>query len=165
MTLAHSSPPCSQMCRFSCPWTTPPCTSLSPLTWGCPCAAWRYSTNHWPLTSTTSRLLIPPARPPLPTSSLKPNHHHYFLFPTVPRPSTSCGSSCAWQVGVQTLFLCSDSPPPFSSFHTPSPPSPSPACEKAVYPAFVFKRVPPFACFFSHVGLFLCPRLSVDLMA
>lgn len=112
MTLAHSSPPCSQMCRFSCPWTTPPCTSLSPLTWGCPCVAWRFSTNHWPLTSTTSRLLIPPARPPLPTSSLKPNRHHYFLFPTVPRPSTSCGTSCAWQVGVQTLFLCSD--PPYS---------------------------------------------------
>lgn len=59
MTLAHSSPPCSQMCRYSCPWTTPPCTSLSLLTWGCPCVAWRFSTNHWPLTSTTSCLLIP----------------------------------------------------------------------------------------------------------
>lgn len=67
MTLDHSSPSCSQMCRYSCPWTTPPCTSLSLLTWGCPCVAWRFSTNHWPLTSATSRLLIPS-----PNSSLNP---------------------------------------------------------------------------------------------
>lgn len=131
MTLAHSSPPCSQMCRYSCPWTTPPCTSLSLLTWGCPCVAWRFSTNHWPLTSTTSRLLIP-----LSQQLFEPNHH-YFLFPTVPRPSTSCGTSCVWQVGVQTLVSLSLLRPLHPSITTP-PTFSLLACEKAVYPAIIF---------------------------
>jgi len=46
MTLAHYFPPCSQMCRYSCLWTTLPCTILSLLTWGCLCVDWRFSTNH-----------------------------------------------------------------------------------------------------------------------
>lgn len=113
MTLAHSSPPCSQMCRYSCPWTTPPCTSLSLLTWGCPCAAWRFSTNHWPLQR--------PASWP-PQQLFHPNHY-YFLFPTVPRPSTSCGTSCVWQVGVQTLVSLSLLRPPSSLHHDLPPPT------------------------------------------
>lgn len=130
MTLAHSSPPCSQMCRYSCPWTTPPCTSLSLLTWGCLCAAWRFSTNHWPLQR--------PASWP-PQQLFHPNHY-YFLFPTVPRPSTSCGTSCVWQVGVQTLVSLSLLRPPSSLHHDPPPHThfSRPACEKAVYPCFFF---------------------------
>ena len=129
MTLAHSSPPCSQMCRYSCPWTTPPCTSLSLLTWGCPCAAWRFSTNHWPLQR--------PASWP-PQQLFHPNHY-YFLFPTVPRPSTSCGTSCVWQVGVQTLVSLSPLRPPSSLHHDPHPhTSPARLVRRQCIPAFFF---------------------------
>lgn len=125
MTLAHSSPPCSQMCRYSCLWTTPPCTSLSLLTWGCPCVAWRFSTNHWPLQHPAS----------WPPQQLFDPNHYYFLFPTVPCPSTSCGTSCVWQVGVQTLVSLSLLRP----LHPSIMPLPlPPACEKAVYPSFTF---------------------------
>lgn len=125
VTLAHSSPPCSQMCRYSCLWTTPPCTSLSLLTWGCPCVAWRFSTNHWPLQHPAS----------WPPQQLFDPNHYYFLFPTVPRPSTSCGTSCVWQVGVQTLVSLSLLRP----LHCSITPLPLPlACEKAVYPSFNF---------------------------
>lgn len=156
MTLARSSPPCSQMCRYSCPWTTPPCTSLSLLIWGCLCVDWRFSTNHWPLQH-LAFWLFPPQQ------QFDPNHYYfcycyyycYILFPTVHRPSTSCGSSCVWQVGVQyssfsfsaqTLFIPPSRNPPFSFA----------ACEKAVYPIFMFLlKAPPCACFFLSVSVFL----------
>lgn len=153
MTLAHSSPPCSQMCRYSCPWTTPPCTSLSLLTWGCPCAAWRFSTNHWPLQR--------PASWP-PQQLFHPNHY-YFLFPTVPRPSTSCGTSCVWQVGVQTLVSLSLLRPPSSLHHDPPHTHTSPArlvrrqCIPAFFSVFLFQPVPPFACSFSPWLSRFCP--------
>lgn len=111
MTLAHSSPPCSQMCRYSCLWMTPPCTSLSLLTWGCPCVAWRFSTNLWPL----QHLAYWP-----PSQQLFDPKHYYFLFPTVSRHTTSCGTSCVWQVGVQALVSLSL----LRHLHPP-PPSPT----------------------------------------
>lgn len=108
MILAHSSP-CSQMFRFSCHWTTQPCTRLSLLTWGCQCAAWRFSTNLYNNTPLGS-----------PQQLFDPNHH-YFLFPTVPCLSTSCGTSCVWQVGVQTVVSLSLLRPHHPSI-TPLPP-------------------------------------------
>ena len=137
-------PPCSQTCRYSCPWTTPPCTSLSLLTWGCPCAAWRFSTNLW--TSLQHPASWPP---PLHNNSLIPTATTSSSL-TVPCPSTSCGTSCVWQVGV--LFLCSD---PFipSSLHLPAL-----ACEKAVYPFFIFlfHKFPHLHVFYIFVFL-VCP--------
>lgn len=63
------------MCPYSCPWTTPACANLCLLTWwGCPCVAWRFSTNSDLWTSTTSRLLtlLSYQQPP---SSLPPRPH------------------------------------------------------------------------------------------
>lgn len=160
MTLAHSSPPCSQMCRYSCHWMTPPCTSLSLLTWGCPCVAWRFSTNHWPLTSTTSRLLTPPSTTLWPPKPL--------LLPLPHRaPSTSCGTSCVWQVGVQTLFLCSDPFIPPSVHHTGPFPFSLPACEKAVYapcpPLYFSLSISASICMFFPCLSFLFCRIFTRL--
>lgn len=117
MTLAHSSRPCSQMCRYSCPWTTPPCTSLSLLTWGCPCVDWRFSTNHWPLQPLAfwplppTTLLYPPSTtsssptfpaPPLPVcgrlehDSLSASSSHH-----------NCLPSPFWLVRRQRISFCS----------------------------------------------------------
>lgn len=147
MTLAHSSPPCSQMCRYSCPWTTPPCTSLSLLTWGCPCVAWRFSTNHWPLTSTH-----PASWPP---QQLFDPHLYYFLFPTVPRPSTSCGTFCVWQVGVQTLVSLSLLRPLHPSITTPSPLLPPGLWEGSVSPLCFNLSTSASICMFFFMFVFL----------
>lgn len=108
MTLAPSSPPCSQMCPYSCRWMTPPCTSLSLLTWGCPCAAWRFSTNHWPLSSTT----------PLPLNPALALPNSFFSAKPTPPPPPHCALPsqflwhflcvAGWSNKLNFSLLCSD---------------------------------------------------------
>lgn len=90
LSLLPTSPHCSPTCRFSCPWTTPPCTSLSPLTWGCPCAAWRSSTNQptpssssssSPTATTPASLTSATTPPPLGSPLYPPPSNHHFLSP------------------------------------------------------------------------------------
>lgn len=131
---------CSPTCRFSCPWTTPPCTSLSPLTWGCPCAAWRSSTNQPAPPSLL--LLTPTGHSDLcdnnPRLSVQTPHSPLLSRSAMPRPSASCGTSCARQVGLQSLFLSPSRP-----FIKPSNVLPSRLVTKAVYtpPGFFFPPV------------------------
>lgn len=160
---------CSPTCRFSCPWTTPPCTSLSPLTWGCPCAAWRSSTNqptplppphplHYGLYQPLQQQSTPLGSPPPPP--LRPS---LLSRPSVPRPSASCGTSCAWQVGLQSLFLSPSRP-------FIQPPTPTSTPFNALPPRLVTKAVytPPrfflFVCLFKkkwlHLHVFSSPCLS-----
>lgn len=117
MTLAPYSAPCSQTCPYFCRLTTLPCTSLSPLTWECPCEAWRFSTNHWPLTSTAPRFLTP-AHPQQPFSTqptlLPPPHcapPSLFLWHFL------CVAGWSYKL---LIFLALTSSP---SWHPPRPPS------------------------------------------
>lgn len=147
MILAHSSPPCSQMCRYSCPWTTLPCTSLSLLTWGCPCVAWRFSTNHWLLTSTTSLFLILPYNSLTPTTTTSSSPP----CPAFPLPVALpvCGRL---EYRLVSLSLLRIFHPSIMTLH----PSFLLACEKAVYPSLIFllQQIPPFACLFMFVFRF-----------
>lgn len=119
MTVARSSPPCSQTCRYSCHWTTPACASLSLLTWGCPCVAWRFSTNHWPLSSTTSRLLTPNNLLTPTTTSSSPPCPSHFLWHFLCVAGWSSDSSFSFSAQTASSLH-----PSISQEFTPSPCSP-----------------------------------------
>lgn len=163
MTLAPSSPPCSQMCRYSCHWMTLPCTSLSLLTWGCPCVAWRFSTNHWPLQHLASwshpsptALWTQPPLLPLPQRALPFHFLWHFL------------SVAGWSTDSSFSFSAQTPPPPQPLHHSTYPLPPTIfsllACEKAVYLTliFLFQQFPPFACFFPCLSFLFCLLLSMN---
>lgn len=137
MTLAHSFHPCSQMCRYSCPWTTLPCTSLSLLTWGCPCVDWRFSTNHWPLQLLAFWSL--------------PQQLFYTQLRLLPLPQHSLPFHFLCVAGWSTILF------PLRPCILPSwlPPFSILACEKAAFLfLFTFKK-----CLHLHVFLFLMSLL------
>lgn len=162
MTLAHSSPPCSQMCRYSCPWTTPPCTSLSLLTWGCPCVAWRFSTNHWPLTSTTSCLLIPLPSPTAlstqPPLLLLPHcaPPFHFLWHHLCVAGWSTDSSFSFSAQTPSSLITAPVPT--------HPPSPSRLVRRQCIPLLFFSlnKCLHFACFFPRLCFLFCPLLLLS---
>lgn len=152
MTLAPSSPPCSQMCRYSCHWMTLPCTSLSLLTWGCPCVAWRFSTNHWPLQHLASwshpsptALWTQPPLLPLPQRALPFHFLWHFL------------SVAGWS--TDSSFSFSTQPPP--SLHHSTYPLP-PTEGSVSHPYFSLSTISSICMFFPWLSFLVSLLLSMN---
>lgn len=156
MTLARSSPPCSQMCRYSCPWTTPPCTSLSLLIWGCLCVDWRFSTNHWPLQHLAFWLFPPNSNlTQTTTTSATATTTATSCSPPCPAPPLPVALPVCGRLEYSTLVSLSLLRP-FSSLHHETLPSPSQLVRRQCIPSFMFLlKAPPCACFFLSVSVFL----------